>query len=422
MKVVMLTSSYPKYAGETTAPFIEEIAASLARRGHEIHVLAPFHREVRRQPIERGVRLHFFRYSPLRELNVWGYAESLRADVGLRARTLVALPLAVGAMLWSFRRLLAQARAQGRPFDLVHAHWLIPNGTPAALAAAAARLPLVVSMHGSDVYMAERYGWLTPLAGATLAAAGSLTACSGDLYTRALRLGAPPERSRVVHYGVDPEAFRADEAAGARARAELGLGPEVPLILGLGRLVYKKGFGYLIEALPGVLARHPEARLVLAGYGDLRGELERRAAALGLGERVLFPGGVNREALPGLFSAADVFVVPSVRDDHGNVDGLPNVLLEGMAMRRPLVASRVAGIPEAIEHGVHGLLVPERDPAALAQAIALLLEDRAYARRLGEAARARIERELNWENVALQFEQVYLQALGGALAGARGRM
>ncbi|HNP88861.1 MAG TPA: glycosyltransferase family 4 protein, partial [Kouleothrix sp.] len=97
LTICMLTSSYPKYPGETTAPFIEEIAAGLVRRGHTVHVVAPFHRDVRRAPTERGVHLHFFRYSPARALNVWGYAESLQADVGLKGAVLAAAPLALGA-------------------------------------------------------------------------------------------------------------------------------------------------------------------------------------------------------------------------------------------------------------------------------------------------------------------------------------
>lgn len=406
----MLTSSYPKYAGETTAPFIEEIAASLARRGHEIHVLAPFHRDVRREPIERGVRLHFFRYSPLKSLNVWGYAESLRADVGLRGVALATLPLALGATLLSLRSLLARAAAAGRPFDLIQAHWLLPNGLPAALVAKHIGLPLVISMHGSDVYVAERYSWLTPLAGATLRAANALTACSGDLQLRAMRLGARPEQSRVVHYGVDPLAFRHNQAAGFAVRARLGLS-DGPVILAIGRLVHKKGFGYLLAAMPAILQRHPQATLLLVGDGDLRGELERQAAALGITARVRLVGTIGREELPAYMSAAAAFVVPSVRDDHGNVDGLPNVLLEGMAMRLPIVASRVAGIPEAITHGTHGLLVLERDTHALAGAISLLLADHPYAQRLAHAARTRIERELNWDAAAIRFEQAFEAAL-----------
>src|SRR5689334_9739828 len=160
MNICMLTSSYPKYPGETTAPFIEEIAAGLVRRGHCVHVVAPYHRDIRRAPIERGVHLHFFRYSPVRALNVFGYAESLQADVGLRGAAVAAAPLALGAGMLA---LLNLTKDEGRKtkgdehssfvlrpssFDLIHAHWVLPNGTPAALVAKLRHLPLVISLHG----------------------------------------------------------------------------------------------------------------------------------------------------------------------------------------------------------------------------------------------------------------------------------
>ncbi len=110
MKICMLTTSYPKYPGETTAPFIEEIAAGLVRRGHSVHVVAPFHRDLRRAPVERGIHLHFFRYSPWRALSIWGYAEALRADVGLRGRALLAAPLAQSASELALLRLTTDHR------------------------------------------------------------------------------------------------------------------------------------------------------------------------------------------------------------------------------------------------------------------------------------------------------------------------
>jgi glycosyltransferase involved in cell wall biosynthesis len=435
MNICMLTSSYPKYPGETTAPFIEEIAAGLARRGHTVHVVAPFHREVRRAPIERGVHLHFFRYSPLRALNVWGYAESLQADVGLKGAALAAAPLALGASVAEMLRVTADqgrktkdqrmptngegARSVGpwplvfgrSSFDLIHAHWVLPNGTPAALVARLRGLPLVISLHGSDVYLSERAAPLSLAAAATFRAAAGVTACSGDLRDRALRLGARAGDVEVIPYGVDPRAFQPDAAAGAAVRAELEVAPDTPLVVSVSRLVYKKGLTYLLEAFPRVLERDSRAVLVVAGYGDLRDELERRARELGVGANVRFPGQLERERAARYVGAADVYVVPSIRDQKGNVDGLPNALLEGMAAARPIVASRVAGIPDVISDHTHGLLVPERDPAALAEAIGSLLADRALAQRLGAAARRRVLEELTWEQAAERFERVYERAL-----------
>jgi glycosyltransferase involved in cell wall biosynthesis len=423
MNICMLTSSYPKYPGETTAPFIEEIAAGLVRRGHCVHVVAPYHRDIRREPIERGVHLHFFRYSPLRALNVFGYAESLQADVGLRAAAIAAAPLAVSAGMLKLLRLTKdegrRTKGQGlssfivgrSSFDLIHAHWVLPNGTPAALVARLRGLPLVVSLHGSDVYLAERAAPLSLAAAATFRAAGAITACSGDLRDRALRLGARAADVAVVPYGVDARVFQPDPRAGAVVRSELGLAPDTPLIVSVSRLVYKKGLTYLLEAWPRILAAHPSAVLVIAGYGDLRAELERRAAELGILASVRFPGQLERERAARYVAAADVYVVPSIRDQRGNVDGLPNALLEGMGAGRPIVASRVAGIPDVIGDGAHGLLTPERDPAALAAAISRLLADRALAERLGAAARRRVQQELTWDIAAERFEQAYQKAL-----------
>ena len=432
MKICMLTTSYPKYPSETTAPFIEEIAAGLARRGHSVHVVAPFHRDVRRAPVERGVHLHFFRYSPWRALNVWGYAEALRADVGLRGRALLAAPLALSAGALALLRVTNDQRptpndqsslngsTNGRwsfvvhrsSFDVIHAHWVLPNGPPAALAARLRGLPLVISLHGSDVYLAERAPPLSLVAAGALRAAAAVTACSGDLRDRALRLGAPAGRVEVIPYGVDPQAFQPNPAASAHVRAELGLEPDTPLIVTVSRLVYKKGLTYLLEAFPRVLERHPDAALVIAGYGDLRDELKRRADELGVATRLRFPGQLTRDRAACYIGAADVYAVPSIHDQGGNVDGLPNALLEGMGAARPIVASRVAGIPEVIVDGEHGLLTPERDSDALAAAITHLLDDRALARRLGAAARRRVLDELTWDATAERFERVYRRAVG----------
>src|SRR6185436_15562538 len=109
-------------------------------------------------------------------------------------------------------------------------------------------------------------------------------------------------------------------------------------------------------------------------------------------------------------AAADVVAVPSVRDDAGNVDGLPNFALEALASGTPVVATTAGGLPQAIEHGVTGWLVPERDSSALAQAIDVLLGDRARAQAMGTAARARITRDFSWARVAERFEAAYDRA------------
>lgn len=411
MRILMLTSSYPKYAGESTAPFIEEIAAGLAARGHWIDLVAPWHPEIRRAPQERGVHLHFFRYAPHPDLNIWGYAQSLLSDTRLKQQALLALPFALSRSILTLQEQIAHSN--GRGYDLVHAHWILPNGIPAAVVAAAARLPLVVSLHGSDIYLAEQHWALAAAAGLTFRRAGAITACSSDLFRRGVRLGAQPEISRVVPYGVDVQAFRPDAAAHQRIRAEIARrrgqepAPDTRIVLGLGRLVSKKGFDVLIAAWPQVLAQQPDVLLVLAGYGDLREQLERQARDLGVAGQVHFTGQLDRQAAADYLAGADVFALPIVSDQ--GVDGLPNALLEAMAAGRPIVASRVAGVSDVIGDEREGLLVPDRDPAALAAALGRLLAEPELGRRLGHNARRRIEQDLTWERTVMRFEDVYQQ-------------
>lgn len=411
MRILMLASSFPKWPGEATAPFIEEIAAGVAARGHHVTLLLPFHPELRRAPIERGVQVRAFRYAPHPRLNVWGYAQALLSDTQLKRRALAAAPFALSASFAAVARELSAAKAQGQPYTVVQAHWALPNGPPAALPAALAGCPLVVSLHGSDIYLAERHWSLALAAAGAFRSAAVVTACSNDLRLRALALGAPVATSRVIPYGVNLAQFRPDPSARSSVRQRLGLAPDTPIVLGLGRLVAKKGFGVLLDAWPRVRAAHPTAVLVIGGYGDLRASLERQAADLGLGASVHFTGQLSHNEAAQCMAAADVFALPIVRD---GVDGLPNALLEAMGAGRAIVASRVAGVPDVLDDGVHGLIVPEREPTPLAAALIRLLDDPALARRLGAAARSRVERELTWAHTAARYEAALLRAEGGA--------
>jgi glycosyltransferase involved in cell wall biosynthesis len=402
----MVTSSYPKYPGDVTAPFIESIARYVAAEGHEVHVLAPWHPDLQHAPVEEGVHLHFYKYAPVRGWNIWGYAESMEADVRLRRAIYPLTPLVTLINLWALLRLTRQIR-----FDLIQAHWVIPNGPVATLVAWWRRLPLVISLHGSDVFVAERHALLGRVARLCFRRADGVTACSEDLRERAIKLGAPPGRSRLVPYGVDPCAFAPIDGARESLRARLGLPPGTPVILALGRLVYKKGFEYLVAAAPAVLAEHPDAHVYIAGAGDLRDELQAQVDRLGVGERVHLPGKVAHDVVPLYFGGADVFALPSVVDQNGNVDGLPNVLLEAMAAGCAVVASDVAGVPFAVQEGATGLLIPQRDPRALAAALNRLLADPAERTRLGTAARAKIERDLTWPRTAGRFVAIFAAAV-----------
>ena len=404
--VVMVTTSYPRFPGDSVGTFMEPIATSIAARGHEVHVVAPWHPLIRRPRVDRGVHFHFYRYAPLRSLNVFGYAAAMRADVKLRAAAYITAPLALAAGWWTARRVARRCNA-----SIMHAHWVIPGGVTAAMAAPG--VPLVVSLHGSDVYVAERFPPARRAAGAVFARAGFVTACSADLARRAIRLGADAERLSVVHYGVDTGRFGPDSRARGQQREALGIADSTLLIAAAGRLVSKKGFEYLIDSMAGV----PGAVLAMAGDGSLHGELRQRAARAGVQDRVRFLGNRTQDQVAALFAASDIVVTPSIRDDSGNVDGLPNVVMEALASGTPLVTTRAGGIGAVVEDGATAVVVPERDAASITGALVRLGSDPMLRRRIGEAARALVEHRFAWARTAEQLESAYRHALAFSSSG-----
>ena len=400
----MVATSYPRFPGDGVGSFMEPIAKGLAARGHEIHLVAPWHPAITRAGIEDGVHFHFFHYAPVASLNVFGYASGLRADTQVRPAAWLVAPLALAAGWFKAWRVAAKRRA-----TIMHGHWVIPGGVMAA--AAARSLPLVISLHGSDVFVAERHGVARRAARSVFARASQTTACSDDLRHRAIALGADPSRIETVPYGVDTLRFSPNSGAREQVRLALKLG-DAPVVFTAGRLVSKKGFEYLIDALPALASSFPGIRLVIAGEGDLHADLTARARRVDSEGRILFLGNQSQDEIARQAAAADVIAVPSIRDDAGNVDGLPNFALEALASGTPVVGTTAGGLPQAITDGVTGLLVRERDAAGLGAAIGALLIDPARGRALGQAARERVARDFGWGRAAERFESVYERAKG----------
>jgi glycosyltransferase involved in cell wall biosynthesis len=210
-----------------------------------------------------------------------------------------------------------------------------------------------------------------------------------------------------VPYGVDADRFRPVPQTRFADRQQLGVPENTILIATAGRLVHKKGFEYLIDATATV----SDVILAIAGEGSLREELEQRARERHVMERVRFLGNRTQDDVAALFAAADLIVTPSVRDDSGNVDGLPNVVMEALASGTALITTAAGGIGAVVDDDVTAAVVPERDVPALSAAIRRLGSDVAARARLGSAARGMVEHRFGWAQSALQFENAYRDAL-----------
>ncbi|GAC1449331.1 MAG: hypothetical protein NVSMB70_18550 [Chamaesiphon sp.] len=185
---------------------------------------------------------------------------------------------------------------------------------------------------------------------------------------------------------------------------------EVPRLLFVGRLDERKGLRYLLEALPLVLAQQ-SVRLRVVGRGLLEAEIKLQCHKMGLDSAVDFLGFVSKEELADEYASCDIFVLPAIVDSKGDNEGLGIVAIEALAHEKPVVASAVGGILDVILSGITGVLVPEKDPDALAQAILTLLSDPNLAAQMGRKGLEDVQTRFSWSRIVPQWQQVFATAL-----------
>lgn len=296
--------------------------------------------------------------------------------------------------VWALRRLIRRGG-----FDIVHMHTSHAHALGCAAAALARRGRTIVSRR-VDFGVAKnlisgfkyRHG------------VDRFVAISRAIQRVLVDGGVDESRIAVVHSGIDLGRF--ENVPPNNFREELGFPAEAPVIGNVAAMADHKGQRYLIAAMPSVLAAEPQARLVIVGDGELRGALEAQVRELDVGRAVTFTG--FRTDVPQWLDFFDVFVMSS------HLEGLCTSVLDALAMRRPVVVADAGGLPEIVTHEEHGLVVPAKDPEALAQAIVRLLGDRELGRRLAEAGRRRVQTQFSADRMVEGTLGVYDEVMHGS--------
>lgn len=378
-KLLVLTSTFPRWAGDACPMFVADLAHSMTPR-FDVTVLAPASAGARPRERMGDVDVRRYRYG-------WPQRTQRLADgailPNLKERPWLAaqVPPFVAAQFVAARRLLRDER-----FDAIHAHWAVPQGIVAAAVGKRLGVPVLTTTHGGDIYglrarpFASMKRW-------ALRRADRITAVSEDLRRHVIALGVDASRVSVIPMGVDTTRFSPEMRSQELRDRWRG---DSPLLLFVGRLAEKKGARYAIEAMPQILASQPAARLVLIGDGPERAMLEALASRLGVVERVTFLGAIPNADLPAYYAAADVFVGPSVVARSGDRESFGVVFAEAMASGCPPIATDVGGIADLVVQGDTGLLIAERNAQAVADAVRLLCGEPALRERLARHGIARM--------------------------------
>jgi len=385
MNVLFLTHSFPRREGDAAGSFVLRLAVALRAEDVKVHVVAPATAGVPASDEIEGIHVERFRYAP-RRYEKLAYTGNMASDVASSWSARLAL---VGFLGSDFVHAV-RARRSFEP-RVVHAHWWFPNGVVGTWLGSLSHLPLVTTLHGTDVRLARTVGVAKPLFAHVMRHSAAVTAVSRWLQEETEEL-VPGTHATVAPMPVATELF----APGAARDSQR--------LLFVGRLTAQKGLEHLLHALSTM--RTP-ATLDVVGDGPNREALGQLAAKLGIGERLRWHGQLPQSELAAMYQRAAAVVVPSVDE------GLGLVAVEALLCEAPVVAFDSGGLRDIVQHEKTGLLVAPGDRAALARTLDDVLGRDGRGADLGRAGRLYALSAFAPESAARRYAGIYRQVLGG---------
>jgi glycosyltransferase involved in cell wall biosynthesis len=397
LKVCVLTTSFPRFKGDSAGIFLYHLCQRLVKKGVTIEVVAPHDPGCLFSEKWDNIGIHRFPYFYPYQLQKLCYGSGIVKNIKTRLPVISQLPLLLTS---EFIYSLAFFK-KSKP-DIIHVHWTLPQGLIGILAKRILKIPCVTSIHGSDIF---------GLNSALFKALNTIVIRNSDVCTANSRATARVGRKfcsndniNLVPMGVDTENFSKTPAIDSLRRK---FKIEGPAILFVGRLIDWKGPDYLIKAMPEILLRYPTAKSLIIGSGPLKAELVSLVDALNLNEHIIFIDEVPQKELVSFYSLADIFVLPSIINEKSETEGLGVVLLEAMACELPVIGSNVGGIPDIVRNNETGLLFKQKDAQELSAKVISLLSDRSLQEKFIKNGYQLVNRHFSWEVIADRFIEIY---------------
>lgn len=405
MRICLFTHTFPRFPGDTAAPFMENLAQALANLGHQVFVLVPFDSGFKLN-VKRSYRLVTYRYVFPDSLHILGYSREFHSGRQLRLITYLLAPF-----LFLFGFLALWRLVKKEKIDIISSHWIIPSGFIAALVSLFTRVPFTTTIPGSDIYLGGKNFLFKLMVGLAARVARVVLSDNQAYLDELTKLGFHPQRTAIIRYGADERKFK-PLAKDQQILKKLGLDKQNRILLAVGRLVPKKGFIYLLLAMPNILKQIPHVKLVIVGDGEQKKELLEEVNKLRINNSVFFAGTISYQELVKYYNLGDVFVMPSIRDEQGNIDASPVAMMEAMACGTPVVATKFSGSHDLVKEGLTGFLVKEKDSSGISQAVIKLLGSKSS--NIKKAVRKMAVENFSTRAVAQKYTQLFKELVDGS--------
>jgi glycosyltransferase involved in cell wall biosynthesis len=401
-KILVLTSTFPRWEDDTTPPFVYELCKKLTK-DFAITVLAPHHPGALFKEKMNGVKVCRFPYFfPLR-LQKLCYEGGILPNIRVSLAAKIQVPFFMLAeFVFTLKSVLREKPA------LIHAHWTIPQGVTALVIKKLLHTPMLVTAHAGDVFTQNiLFNWLNSL---ILKHADLITlnsAATKKQLLKSSKKGQKITRTEIIPMGVDFDRFKPPkERERKKLKRKLGLDKK-RIILFVGRLVEKKGVCYLIKAMQKISKSLPASHLLVIGYGPEEEKLKTLTKTFNLEEKIAFLGKIPNYKLVRYYGSSDVFIAPSIEGKRGDTEGLGIVFLEAIASGTAVIGTNVGGIQEIIINKKTGLIVEQKNEDQLAKSAIKLLKNEKLRIELAENARKHAKNNFSWEIIAEKFKKIY---------------
>lgn len=406
LRVLVLATTFPRWPNDKEPGFVFDLTRHLAKK-IPLWVLAPHAPGAKTHEEMDGVRIIRFPYFLPKNLQKLCYEGGILPKIKRSWWARLQVPFFLLSQFFFIWRTVRRHQ-----INFIHCHWIIPQGFFVALLHKLTQTPFILTAHGGDVFSFKNNGLARNMS--RFALRNSLLCTANTRATgQAVNEICNEVSVKIIPMGVNTDLFNPDQYD-ETIKTKLNI--QGLFLLSVGRFAEKKGFQYLIRAMPLVKKHHPEVKLALIGFGPMESELKQLVADLKLSDSVIMPGSFSGKELAAFFATADIFIGPSIIDSSGDTEGQGIVFLEAMASGTAVIASDVGGIKDIVQDGVNGLLIPQKDPQAITEKILLLANNLALRNELIRNGKQWANAHYGWESIAQSFLQTFGEATGSSKA------
>lgn len=393
-KILVATTTFPRWKNDTTPRFVYDLSERLASK-YRITVLAPHYDGAAKHETMGNLDVRRFAYFIPESRQELCYGGGIIPNMKKSLLAKIQMPLLVISEYFSASKLIKKEK-----ISMLHAHWILPQGLIGAFLKRKHKIPLLVTIHGSDLFPLKNK-LFKKMQGFAAKNADMITvnteATKKELLSRFPNIAS---KIKVIPMGVNSNIFR--KRAIKKPKKYL----KKRILLFVGRLSDQKGLQYLIESMGEISRYDSSVKLLIIGEGPYRKTLAQIVQSKKLENHVEFLGSMPADEIAKYHNYADIFVMPSLAAKTGT-EALGLSLLEAMSSGCAVIGTNIGGIPFAVKNGYNGLLVNQRNPHELSNAIIWLLRDRKKAAKLGKNAAKFVRKNYSWDKVSNEFSKIY---------------